>query len=141
MANFYTYLPLLLQVEGGFQNNPKDRGNYNSLDQLIGTQYGISTGFYEGIIGRPPTVADIKAITKSRAEELYRVHFWNAQRASEINSQAIANTVIDHQVNAGDGVMVAQRLLNSRFGFSLAVDNRMGNNSLAAINSVDAVSY
>jgi len=137
MASFNTYLPLLQQVEGGFQNNPKDRGNYNSLDQLIGTNYGISTGFYEGILGRPPTVADIKAITKPRAAELYRVYFWNAQRASEINSQAIANTIIDHQVNAGNGVLVAQKLLNSRFGFSLAVDNRMGNNSLAAINSVD----
>lgn len=137
MANFNTYIPLLQQVEGGFQKNPKDRGNYNSLDQLIGTNFGISTGFYEGIIGRPPTLADMMAITKTRAAELYRVYFWNAQRASEINSQAIANTIIDHQVNAGNGVLVAQKLLNARFGFSIGVDNRIGNQSLAAINSVD----
>lgn len=117
MAIFNNYLPLLQQVEGGFQNNPKDRGNYNSLDQLIGTNFGISTGFYEGVIGRPPTLADMMAITKTRAAELYRVYFWNAQRASEINSQAIANTIIDHQVNAGNGVLVAQKLLNSRLVF------------------------
>lgn len=137
MANFNTYLPLLQQVEGGFQKNPKDRGNYNSLDQLIGTNFGISTGFYEGVIGRPPTLADMLAITKTRAAELYRVYFWNAQRASEIISQAIANTIIDHQVNAGNGVLVAQKLLNARFGFSISVDNRMGNESLAAVNNVD----
>ena len=137
MANFNSYLPLLQQVEGGFQDNPKDRGNYNSRDQLIGTNFGISTGFYEGIIGHPPSVSDIKAITKSRAAELYRRYFWNAQRASEIQSQAIANTIIDHQVNAGNGVLVAQRLLRSRFGFFIGVDNQIGNETLGALNSVD----
>ena len=138
MANFNSYLPLLQQVEGGFQNNPKDRGNYNSRDQLIGTQFGISTGFYEGIIGRPPTVEDIRAISKQRAAELYRDYFWNAQRASEINSQAMANTIIDHQVNAGNGVLVAQRLLKSRFGFfKIGIDNQIGNETLSALNSVD----
>ena len=137
MANFNTYLPLLQQVEGGFQKNQKDRGNYNSLNKLVGTNFGISTAFYEGVIGRPPSLADMMAITKTRAAELYRVYFWNTQRASDINSQAIANTIIDHQVNAGNGVLVAQKLLNGHFGFSIGVDNRMGNQSLAAINSVD----
>jgi len=137
MSIFRSYLPLLQQVEGGFQINPKDDGNYNSLDQLVGTMYGISARFYEGVIGRPPSIGDMKAITKSQAAELYRVYFWNKQMASEINSQAIANTVIDHQVNAGNGIQVAQELLNSRFGFSLATDNQNGKNTLYALNSVD----
>ena len=136
MANFISYIPLLQQVEGGFQNNPKDRGNFNSLGQLIGTNLGISTRFYEGVIGRPPSLKDMMAITKCRASELYLIHFWNRQRASEIDSQAIANTIIDHQVNAGNGVQIAQRLLNDRFGFSLSIDNRIGKETLAALNSV-----
>ncbi len=137
MANFNTYLPLLQQVEGGFQKNPKDMGNYNSLNQLVGTQFGISARFYEGIIGYPPSEVDMRAITKSHASGMYRVYFWNANRASEINSQAIANTVIDHQINAGNGVQVAQRLLNSHFNFNLSTDNIIGSNTLAALNSVN----
>lgn len=137
MANFNTYLPLLQQVEGGFQKNPKDQGNYNSLKQLVGTQYGISARFYEGIIGYPPSESDMRAITKNQAAGMYRRYFWDANIADQINSQAVANTIIDHQVNAGNGVRTAQRLLNSRFNYNLATDNVIGARTIAALNSVD----
>lgn len=137
MASFYTYLPLLQQVEGGFQKNPNDKGNYNSKGDLVGTNYGISARFYEGIIGRPPTEADMRAITKAQAQKIFLDYFWNAQKADQIVSQAIANTVIDHQVNAGDGVRLAQRVLNNHFRFNLSVDNQVGPNTLNALNSVD----
>lgn len=141
MANFQTYLPLLQQVEGRFQKNPKDRGNYNSLGELVGTNYGISARFYEEVIKRPPSEADMRAITKSKAAILYRAYFWDKQRANEINSQAMANTIIDHQVNAGDGVLVAQKLLNKSFGFNVGIDNQIGNETLGALNSVDPARF
>lgn len=136
MASFYTYLPLLQQVEGAFQINRNDPGNYNSEKQLVGTNYGISARFYEGIIGRPPTEADMRAITKDQAQKIFLDYFWNAQKADQINSQAMANTIIDHQVNAGDGVRLAQRVLNNHFGFNLSTDNKVGPITLNALNSV-----
>jgi len=135
-ASFQTYLPLLLQVEGGYQNHPNDPGNFNSLGQNVGTNKGISARFYEGIINRPPTVADMKAITTAQATQMYRQYFWNPVRADEINSQAVANTIVDHHVNSGQGVRLAQQVLNNRFGKKLKVDNSMGPLTLAAINSV-----
>lgn len=137
MANFNAYIPLLLQVEGGYQAHPNDAGNYNSLGQLVGTNQGISARFYEDIIGRPPTVADIKSITKSEAEQIYRQYFWNALNANQINNQAVANTIVDHHVNAGTGARLAQQVLNNHFGKNLAIDNKIGTQTLAALNSVN----
>jgi lysozyme family protein len=141
MANFENYLPLLLKVEGGYQANPEDRGNFNSLGVLVGTQRGISARFYEDIINRPPSVDDIKAISKTRATNLFRTHFWNKLKANSINNQSVANTVVDHQVNAGDGASLAQSTLNNYFNKNLAVDNAIGPLSLAAINSVDSKQF
>lgn len=141
MAYFYSYLPLLQQVEGRFQKLPQDPGNFNSRGELVGTNYGISARFYEGLIGRPPTEADMRAITKDQAQKIFLDHFWNAQKADQINSQAMANTIIDHQINAGDGVRLAQLVLNSRFGYNLSTDNRMGPLTLAALNRVEAARF
>ena len=137
MATFYSYLPLLQQVEGGFQKNPDDPGNYNSRNELVGTNYGISARFYEGVIGRPPTEADMRGITKNGAERIFRDFFWDDQHADQIRSQAMANTIIDHQVNAGNGAKLAQQVLNRHFGFNVSVDNQIGPQTLSALNSVD----
>lgn len=137
MATFSAYLPLLQQVEGGFQKLSDDPGNYNSLGELAGTNYGISARFYESILNKPPTESDMRAITKAQAENIFRVYFWNANAGNQIHYQFIANTLIDHEINAGNGVLLAQRLLNDHFGFNLSEDDVMGPNTLAAINSVD----
>jgi lysozyme family protein len=137
MASFDKYLPLLMQVEGGYQNNPNDKGNYNSKGELVGTQYGVSARWYETVLGRPPKVSDMKAISQQYATSLYQRYFWDAKKASAINDQAVANTVIDHDVNAGNGIKLAQRTLNNHFGYNLSEDGIMGSNTLNALNSVD----
>ena len=72
MASFNLFIPILQKIEGGYQNLAGDDGNYNSLGIRVGTNFGISARFYEDIIGRPPTVADMKAITKDKAKVLYK---------------------------------------------------------------------
>ncbi|OAB79749.1 glycoside hydrolase family 108 protein [Cochleicola gelatinilyticus] len=141
MANFNSYIPKLRNAEGGFQDNPEDAGNYNSLKVLVGTNYGISARFYETVIGRPPSRQDMLSISQANATELFRVYFWNKARANEIKSQAVADTVVDHFVNAGNGIRLAQQVLNDNFGKNLATDNGMGPKTLAAINSVNPVDF
>lgn len=141
MANFYSYLPLLQQVEGGFQKIAADPGNFNSRGELVGTNYGISARFYEDVINRPPTEADMRAITKADAERIFRDYFWDAQNASQIRSQSMANTIIDHHVNAGSGAKLAQLVLKAHFGFNLSADNQIGPVTLKALNSVDPAKF
>ena len=136
MASFDKYIPLLAQVEGGYQNMANDPGNFNSLGQNVGTNFGISARFYETIIKRPPAVSDMYAITASLAKGLFKNHFWNVCKADQIKDQAMANTIVDHHVNAGSGVKLAQKVLNDHFGYKMAEDNGMGPITLAALNAV-----
>ncbi len=141
MASFAAYLPLLQQVEGGVQKNPADPGNYNSLGQLVGTNLGISARFYESVIKRPPSEADMRNLTKEKANPLFKAYFWDKCKADSINNQAIANTIVDHHINAGSGVKLAQQVLNDRFGYNMAEDNGMGPITLKAINEVNPAQF
>lgn len=137
MASFEAYKPLLLQVEGGYQAHPEDSGNYNSLGQLVGTKYGISAPVYETYINRPPSVSDMKAITKNTALQIYKINYWDASKGDYFINQSVANLVVDHAVNAGVGAAgkLVQRTLNNEFGYNLAVDGVIGNATMAAINN------
>jgi lysozyme family protein len=141
---FNQYVPLLLQVEGGYTNNPNDNGNWTggkrNVGNLVGTNFGISAPVYGEWIGRTPTVADMKAITKPIALQIYKKNYWDAMRADSINSQSVANILVDHGINAGvsrAGRMM-QEVLNKKFGKNLKVDGNIGPISIQAINSVNS---
>lgn len=140
MASFNLYIPLLTAVEGGYQRLPGDSGNYNSLGQLVGTNYGIAAKTYEAWIGRPPTIADMKGMTKTVALEIMKAWYWNKVSASAIHNQSVAEMIVDHAVNAGTGRAgrMVQEVLNNHFGFSLSVDGAIGPKTIQAINSVNS---
>lgn len=140
MANYEQFKRKIKRAEGGYQALPKDDGNYNSLKQLVGTNYGISAQTYERYIKRPPSVYDMKSISQDKAYKIYKRDYWGAVKADLINSQKVAETFVDHAINAGVGgaTKVMQRVLNETFGKNLRVDGAVGSNTLIAINSVNS---
>jgi lysozyme family protein len=141
MASFNTFMPLLSMLEGGYQKMPTDRGNYNSLNQLVGTNHGISAPVYETWIGRVPTENDMLNLPKTTAQAIYKKLYWDKLKAGSMNTQEVAHVIVDHGVNAGTGsaAKIVQRILNSEFDKNVAVDGAIGNQTLTAINSVNQV--
>jgi lysozyme family protein len=139
MANFYSFLPLLQQAEGGYQNNPKDSGNYNSKKQLVGTNWGISAKTYEEWIGKPPTILDMKNMPKNTAIQIYKLWYWQRLKADLIVNQSIANIFVDHGVNAGTctASKMVQSILKNKFNKNIAIDCVIGNITLNAMNTVN----
>jgi lysozyme family protein len=139
MANFNLFIPILQNVEGGYQNLSGDKGNFNSLGQNVGTNHGISARFYEGIIKRPPTVADMKAITKEKAKQLYKKYFWDAIWGDFIINQSVANLIADHAVNGGESTIgtIVQKILKNDFGKAIKIDGDIAEKTSKAINSVN----
>ncbi|MDO5609116.1 MAG: glycosyl hydrolase 108 family protein [Capnocytophaga sp.] len=139
MANFEQFLPLLKKNEGGWQELKNDTGNYTKGGVLVGTNHGISTRLYETIIGRPPTKADMKAITWNEAVRIYRKYFWDVMKGDRIKNQSVAEIIIDHGVNAGvsAATKLLQRVLNNKFGKSLKIDGSFGEKTLEALHSVN----
>jgi lysozyme family protein len=139
MADFNLYKSTALLFEGGYQNIPSDTGNYNSLGVLVGTNLGISARFYETILGYPPTELDMKLITKQRAEIIFKVHFWNVVLADKIESQKVAETIVDHSINAGPkaAAFITQEVLKKYFNKNITIDGSIGIKTINHINSVN----
>jgi lysozyme family protein len=139
MASFELFKPLLNKVEGGYQNLAADSGNYNSLGQRVGTNFGISARFYEQILKRPPTVSDMKALTLVKANIIYKKYFWDDVHGDILINQSVANIICDHAVNGGESSIgkIVQRILVQDFGKDLKIDGDIGLKTAAAINSVN----
>lgn len=140
MASYKTFQQKIQRAEGGFQMLVADKGNYNSLGELVGTNFGISARVYERIIGSPPTVNDMKNITLAESHKIFKTRFWDSIKADFINSQAVAETFADHAINASPraATKIMQRVLNNQFSKSLVIDGVIGSKTIAAINSVDS---
>lgn len=140
MANFLQFKKTIQQLEGGYQNLKSDAGNKNSLGIFVGTNYGISAPVYEQWIGRVPTVSDMKNLTPLTAQEIFKKNYWEKLGANYIESQMVAETLVDHGINAGTGTAarIMQRVLNNEFGKNLVVDGALGTLSIEAINSTSS---
>lgn len=139
MASYEIFKSKIERNEGGFQKLPNDFGNYNSKNELVGTNHGVSAIVYEEIIGRPPTEAEMRAITKQEAHKIFKTRFWDKLNADFINSQKVADMLADHGINSypTTAAKIIQRVLNKYFSFNLAIDGVIGKNTLKAINSVN----
>lgn len=84
----------ILQHEGGYVNNPSDKGGE--------TKYGITKARYPNL--------DIKTITKAQAIEIYRKDFYIPLKISSFTNINLALNVFDMGVNAGKSTAI--RLLN-----------------------------
>jgi len=126
MAKFEGAIEIVLMNEGGYSNDPDDRGG--------ATKYGITEHLYKSI-GLPGTVADLSL---QDAVEIYKKHFWNPHQYKNIDSQYIANKIFDLSVNMGyiAAGKVAQRAVRAANGFKLDDDGIIGKKTLEQINGI-----
>lgn len=132
MADFNIAYPLVADAEGGYQNATQDTGNYNSLEQLVGTNWGINAQVYESFIGRPPSEQDMRDMSQSTAKDIYRANYWERIQGNLINSQPLANIIFDGHVNHGNrGIRLLQEVL------ALPQDGILGPLTLGLVNGGD----
>jgi lysozyme family protein len=149
MADFNTAYQVVRAHEGGYADNPNDRGGE--------TYKGISRKNFPGWSGWV-YVDDVKDKVGLRDEAInneseknatlqklvrafYKDNFWNDLRLDEVNSQAIATELFDTGVNMGTGIAATflQRVLNvtNRCGRDfpdIRVDGRVGPGTVGALN-------
>ncbi|MCK1345155.1 MULTISPECIES: glycosyl hydrolase 108 family protein [unclassified Bradyrhizobium] len=73
-------LAVTLKYEGGYSNDPNDRGNWTGKKRgvgvLKGTKYGIAAHAYPNL--------DIKNLTLDDAESIYERDYWNPVRGESL---------------------------------------------------------
>lgn len=116
----------ILSFEGGFVNDPKDRGGATNKGVTIGTWR--QQGYDKNGDGRID-VSDLRLISDADATEILRRCYWRRCRADEIKDQSIANILVDWLwISGTPAVTITQALLGVK------ADGIMGKNTLAALN-------
>lgn len=107
MADFKLSQGFVHKAEGGFQIDPRDRGNWTGgkIDTgiLAGTNFGISAAFLSGYRNRPVTRKEMEKLTYEEAIEIYKTKFWDSLRLGDMLDQELATLIYDCAVNQGVG--------------------------------------
>jgi len=88
----------VLAVEGGYVNDPKDKGG--------ATNHGIAFNYNQGILKNFGITApsQMRQLTTEQALEIYYRKYWLPSQSDELPDARLALAYFDHVVNAGQGV-------------------------------------
>lgn len=118
----------LMVSEGGYTNDPRDRGNWTTgiigKGECKGTKYGISAMAYPN--------ENIKGMTKKRAIELFKKDYWDKCKCDDL-PDALSIVVSDCAYNSG--CSRANKILQECLGVS--ADGIIGPKTLSAIKNKD----
>jgi len=87
-------LSRLLAHEGGYSNHPADPGGP--------TNYGITLADARAYWKRDATAADVRAMPRAVARQIYRTKYWSALRGNDLPA-GVDYAVFDYGVNSGIG--------------------------------------
>lgn len=127
MANVNDLAPFILKWEGGFVNDPIDRGGATNMGVTLNTWKSVG---YDKNGDKKIDVKDLKLLSKEDVvKKVLKPYYWDKWRADEINNQSIANILVDWVYTSGKyGITKVQAMLN------LKPDGVVGNKTLSAIN-------
>ena len=133
MANFEQFANRLLRLEGGFVNNPSDKGGPTKYGVILSTwkQYGYDKD-RDGDID----VEDLKKITTDDAKQIAKKIFWDFFKADQIKNQSVAEIIVDWAYNSGR-VVAAKKVQQI---LKVPVDGDFGRITLQAINKANQAS-
>ena len=125
MAIFSAAFDFILPNEGGYVNNPEDRGGPTNLGitERVARENGYS--------GR------MEDLSIDFAAYIYETKYWPG--LENIENQAVASKILDLRANFGvsGGDKIAQMATNNLIDPEISVDGKIGPYSIEAINSVD----
>src|SRR3954470_9225617 len=106
MADFDKYAIKVLNAEGGYTNDPNDRGGC--------TKWGITINDWKSY-GRDINndgqidCEDVKLLTIPDAYIIFKQYYWDVIRGDNIDSQSVAEFIADWGINSGT-VTAAKRV-------------------------------
>lgn len=132
-AKFKAISSIILRHEGGYVNNPNDRGGP--------TKYGITLVTWEAYaqsdLGIEPTLDNLKNMTTDQAETIYLNRYWEPKGFCRFDDMRIALMVYDWTITSGGAAKQVQNLLNNKYDAKISADGAMGQQTVQAINAIN----
>jgi len=129
-SNWKNSFELMLQSEGGFQNDDRDNGNKLPDGRKGCTNLGVTQAAWEGWIGRQSDEKEMRALTPAKVEPFYKRKYWDACRCDDLPA-GVDYLVFDFAVNAGVGR--SAKTLQSAVGAT--PDGAIGPKTITAVYS------
>lgn len=128
MADVAILAPFILSFEGGFTNQPNDKGGATNKGVTLSTWRSVG---YDKDGDGDIDVDDLRLLTDDEVRErVLKPHYWDRWKGDEIKSQSIANLVVDWVWGSGKhGIIRVQRVLGVK------QDGIVGPKTLAALNN------
>ena len=126
MAKVELFIPFILRWEGGFVDDPDDRGGATNKGITIATYrfYCCQRGY------ATTTVADLKNISDAEWADVLKSLYWDKWQGDKIVNQSIVNILVDWIWASGPyGIKIPQKILG------VPIDGIVGPKTIAAINS------
>jgi lysozyme family protein len=128
MADINVLVPIILQWEGGYTNNPDDSGHETNMGITIATWKQVG---YDKDGNHLIDSEDIKLLNKDDFRKVLRL-YWDRWRGDEIANQSIADILVDWVWGSGRwGVILPQKLLG------LKADGIVGSKTITVVNSAN----
>jgi lysozyme family protein len=130
MADISKLAPFILQWEGGFANDPLDKGGATNMGVTIGTWRQVG---YDKDGDGDIDVDDLRLLSKEDVlKRVLKPHYWDRWKADQIESQSVANILVDWVWCSGaNGIKIPQRVLG------IKDDGVVGPITLAAVNNAN----
>ena len=95
MSRFDECFKLVLNIEGGYSDNPADKGSKTNYGITEGT---LNTAYRAGLAGHN----DIAKLTVDEAKTIYKANYWNVCKCDSL-PVPLDYLVFDAAVNHGTG--------------------------------------
>lgn len=105
MAKAALLVPFILRWEGGYVNDPDDRGG--------ATNRGVTLATFRHFYGSDATVEQLRTLTDAQWFHIFKTGYWDRWQADQIASQSIANLLVDWVWASGvHGIVQPQKILD-----------------------------
>ena len=129
MAKILVFAPKILRYEGGFVNDPKDRGGATNMGVTLATWRQVG---YDKDGDGDIDADDIKLLSANDAVSVLKLNYWDRWKSDQIGNQSIAEILVDWVWGSGKwGIVIPQRILK------VPDDGIVGTATLFALNSAN----
>lgn len=120
MANFDIAFRRIINAEGGYVNDPDDKGKetymgisrvYHSKEVMWSVIDVMKKRHSGSVLNH---VLKQSSVVQNNVKDIYKKEYWDILHLDDINNQRIANEIFDDAVNRGvkSAVKIVQKLLN-----------------------------